>query len=113
MKVSRVLAPEDIRVGDYISVLHIIGEHLPTCLEDASWRRTEPLRVRWLPWSVTPVRVIDVCLPYVLVRGPSGRHGTLDVRRYELTRVPKSYGREVFRRLREDRRRARQLMRKR
>ena len=113
MQLSRVLAPEDIRAGQYISVLHVIYEFLPSgCFDDAAWRPLEPLRVRCLPEAVTPMRVVAVCLPYVLVRSARGRHGTIDVRRFVLSRVPKRYGRQVFKRLRADRRRARRLMKK-
>ena len=101
---SRSLPPEDILVGQYVTVLHVVGEYLPfDCDSDAACRGVHPLRTLWLPDSGgMPMRVIQVCLPFVLVERPNGRHRTLDVRRYKLARVSDQYGEEVFRHIRED-----------
>jgi hypothetical protein len=92
-------------VGQYVTVLHVVGEYLPFDYDsDAAWRGVHPLRTLWLPYSGgMPMKVIEVCLPFVLVERPSGRHRTLDVRRYKLARVSDQYGQEVFRHIREDR----------
>ena len=98
---SRSLPPEDIRVGQYVTVLHVLRESEPFDDEfDAAWRGVRLQRTLWLPWSGgMPMRVVEVCLPFVLVERANGRHRTLDVRRYKLARVSERYGQEVFKRI--------------
>jgi hypothetical protein len=98
---SRTLAPEEIRPGYYVAVLHVIGEYLPWgALEEGSWRRVEPVRVQLLPrFGAHPMEVIDVCLPYVLVREADGDCRTLDVRRHRLARVTRRFAQTAFERV--------------
>ena len=105
-KLSKQLAPEDVRSGQFVCVLYIIDETIPfSCDADSSWRRTEPLRYRLLPWrGVRPMRVIDVCLPYVLVKRADGYHQTLDLRQHRLARVSERFGRLAFKRAKADER---------
>lgn len=102
MRTCRVLAPEDIRPGKYIAVMHEIGEYLPlVCAGDQDWRRVELLRVLWLPQDESvPLRVSQVCLPFVLVEQPDGKCCTFDTRRYRVAKVPRKYAQNVWRRLR-------------
>ena len=95
--ISRALAPEDIRPGDYIAPLHVVVEHmrLPWECSSAS-TANELVRTLQLPGGTTPVLVQAVCLPFVLVQTAKGRHCTLDVRRYRLARVSETFGRHVF-----------------
>ena len=101
---ARPLAPEDIRPGYHVAVLYVIGEHLScAALNEPSWRRVEPVRVQWLPplWiGRHPMKVIEVCLPYVLVKEADGDYQTLDVRRYRLARVTRKFGKAAFERVR-------------
>lgn len=101
---ARPLAPEDIRPGFYVALLHVIGEHLSwAALDEPSWRRLEPVRVQWLPphWlGRHPMKVIEVCLPYVLVKEADGDYQTLDVRRHRLARVTRKLGQTAFERVR-------------
>ena len=77
---------------------------MPTIVEsDANWQKIVPQRVSLLPWDCEPARVIDVCLPFVLVKQTNGEHETLDVRRQTLARVSSRFGREVFERAKSDR----------
>ena len=105
-EMSRSLPPEDIRVGQYVAVQHVVHECTPCfCNSDPQWRPLRIMRTLELPWKGggVPMRVVEVCLPFVLVQRPNGRHRTLDVRRYRLARVSNRYGQEVFKRVREDR----------
>ena len=43
-----------------------------------------------------PMKVKSVCLPFVFVKLPDGRHRTLDVRQHQLAEVSRDYGRSVF-----------------
>lgn len=105
---SRPLAPEDIRPDDYVAVLSCVAEYLPLfCIEDVQWMKVEPVRVAWMPpHGLQPMRVIDVCLPFILVRTIDGSHATLDVRRWRLARVSRRFGKKVFKRLTRDAHRA-------
>lgn len=104
---ARALAPEDIRAGYYVAVLYIVVEYLScTALDQASWRRIEPVRVQWVPrFGDHPMKVIDVCLPYVLVKDADGDYRTLDVRRHRLARVTRRFGQTAFQRARAQKKR--------
>ena len=101
---SRSLPPEDIVAGQYVTVMHVVGEYLPwDCDADAAWRGVRPVRTLWLPDAGgMPMMVVEVCLPFVLVQRANGKHRTLDVRRHKLARVSERYGDEVFKRIRQD-----------
>ena len=98
------VAPEDIGRGDYLCVLHELHEFLPVgCLLEANHRPPELVRLLWLPSSDnTPLKVLEVCLPFVLVRKADGKHRTLDVRRYRLARVTARFAKKVLKRRRRD-----------
>ncbi len=97
--ISQPLAPEDIRPGDYVSLLHVVSEFVPFfCIEDLDFRRVEPVRVTRMPWTIEPMEVVEVCLPFVLVRRPDGKHETLDVRRHGIARLSQRFGKRAFKR---------------
>jgi hypothetical protein len=97
IQVVRRVAPEDIHSGDYLTALHIITEVVPWWDADAYRNRLEPIRCLRLPSGAPPpVRVLEVCLPLLLVQMPQGKHRLLDVRRYRLARVSERFGRRVF-----------------
>ena len=93
------IAPEDIRRGLYVAVLHVIDQYPPCCFDLPG--RTELVSIRSLPEDETePLEVIDVCLPFVTVRKADRGIVTLDVRRHELARLNDAYARRVVKRLR-------------
>ena len=100
--VSRRLAPEDIQVGNFVTILQQVLE-LPTFLwlgETAAVDRERPVAYRHTPAnSGEPLKVLAVCLPFVYVENTSGEPATLEVRRSELAELPASYV-EVIRRKR-------------
>ncbi len=61
---AQSVAAEDIRPGDYLTALQIISEHFPIFCETPRLMRTSTLPGR----AATPVQVVEVCLPLVLVR---------------------------------------------
>jgi hypothetical protein len=92
------VAPEDIRRGHYVAVLHVIDQYFPCCFERSG---TDPVNVRWRPrFQAQPLKVLDVCLPFVTVAKADGAVVTLDVRRHELARLDEGYARRVVKRLR-------------
>ncbi len=99
---ARPLAPEDVRPDDYVCVFQVIGEYMPfwPLMESDAWKEPQPVRLQWLPADgTTPLRVIEVCVPFVLVEQVDGSHRTLDLRRHRLARVSEQFGRRSFKRL--------------
>lgn len=95
--VARTLAPEDIRRGMYVSITHKIEEHLPFCCYMDEFRDSQPKRTMWLPSKGgRPLKVLEPCLPFVLVERANGRMATLDVRRHRLAQLSDRYGDAVF-----------------
>ena len=99
---TKILAPEDIHDGQFVSLLDEIGEHI-SCFfpSDATLDGPAPRRVRWLPdEGELPMRVIAVCLPFVLVERADGQNRVLDVRHHRLTLITDRFGRKAFKRFR-------------
>lgn len=93
---AKPLAPEEIRAGDYVTLLHEVCE-LPSflwCGDAMLADRADPVRMQFTPLgSGVPLRVQAVCLPFVHVRHPSGKQRPVDIRRYRLARLDRAYAR--------------------
>lgn len=102
ISIAAPIAPEDIRPGDYITILHVVLEILGDfCVADTRYTRIEPVQIQCLPFGEPPVLEVDaVCLPYVLARDAKGAPRTLDIRRHRLARLTESFGRQSFKRAR-------------
>lgn len=100
LTLMRPLAPEDIRRGTHVAVLYYVLEYLPFWC-DESWQPLKVRRVEVLPGpdAGTPLRVREVCLPYILVEHPDGKHRTIDVRRYRLGLLSERFAEKAFKRL--------------
>ncbi len=99
MDIARDVAPEDIAVGDYVTVAHVTYEFVRLCdrsFDDAVKTQRVTLMC---PSAGQPWKVVSICLPYLFVRAPEGHHDTLDVRRHRLARLSEAYGNEAFKRL--------------
>jgi hypothetical protein len=94
---SKALAPEDIDAGDYVSVLHIVHEYLDV-FSDCLFGPPRPFRVHWLPQEFRALKVVAVCLPFVLVEDAKGATQTLDVRRHKLARLDEEFARKAMKR---------------
>jgi hypothetical protein len=103
-KISTALAPEDVKVGDYVGILHVITEFPRAFLcGDQTWESpSELVRWQWMAPPGEPMKVVEVSLPFVLVRQADGKHRTLDMRRHRLARVSERFGRKAFKRFRRD-----------
>lgn len=99
---SRAIAPDDVCVGDYVTIGHETVELLPDLIEsNGPWRgpvRAQRVRVMF-DGAGYPLKVESICLPFVLVKTPAGCRCTLDLRRHHLHRLSKPYGKRVFRAL--------------
>jgi hypothetical protein len=96
---ARSLAPEDIRPGDYVTPLHLLAE-VPSywwCDDDWSLPRDRPVYIRFITnCDGAPLRVKSVCLPFVLVKQPSGQSLTVDLRKCQLARLDRQYARRAW-----------------
>ena len=100
--VARSLAPEDLRLGDYVTVLAEIVEWPSFYWHcDAQvWPPQEPVRLqRYSDDGGTPLKIKAICLPFVFVKKPCGGHLTLDIRQHRLVRLPLAYARPVWKTL--------------
>jgi hypothetical protein len=97
---ARVLAPEDVRPGDYVALLDEMFEY-PSfwwCIDATLLPPHELVRLRLLPRDDgRPLKVRGVCLPFVLAKEPRGTHRTLDLRRCRLARLDRSFAQTAWR----------------
>jgi hypothetical protein len=97
--VAKSLAPEDLRCGDFVSILYEITEY-PSCFWCGDSRLLppdEPVRVPYRTADCgAPLKVKAICLPFVFVRKPWGAHRTLDLRQHTLVRLTPDYARHVW-----------------
>ncbi len=103
--ISRPLPPEDVRPGDYVAVLRESHEFINIfALCDPLLGRETTVRVTLTPDEAgVPLRVVAVCLPFVLVEDGGEKHRTLDLRRHAIARLDEDYARKAMKRLRRDR----------
>ncbi|MDA0833167.1 MAG: hypothetical protein O2955_04125 [Planctomycetota bacterium] len=95
---AKPIAAEDLRHGDYVAVLSEILE-IPSflwCGETSSLPANEAVRLNWQSSSTgLPLRILDICLPFVFIKQPCGMKQTLDVRRFQLARLDRRYAKRV------------------
>lgn len=104
LRTSSAVAPEDIRRGDYLAILRQVCEYVPLFSEGKPEDGGLPRRILLLPkQGGMPLRVIEVCLPFLLVEQVDGTHTTLDARRSRFARLTEEYARLATKRIRADR----------
>ena len=99
LSLAKAVAHEDIQLGDFITMLESTAEwpSFLWCADSALLPPSEPIRIRTVPRDAgVPVKVKSVCLPFVLVKHPNGRHQTLDVRRCRLARLDRRYAKATW-----------------
>ena len=98
-RLAVAVAPEDLGVGDYVTVLNEIAEY-PSFLwnNDGGYSAsTEPVRVQWRAFGGgMPFRVKAICLPFALLKNPKGKHKTVDLRGCQLVRLSLDYARAAW-----------------
>lgn len=98
--------PEDLCVGDFVTVLNEIVEY-PSFLWDCDAHVSphEPVRVQWRAIDAgLPLRIEAVCLPFVFLEAPEGGNRTLDIRGCQLVRLSAEYADKAWNALRTKRR---------
>lgn len=112
---AKVLAPEDIHVGDYLAVLNVVYEW-PSffwCSDSALEDRKKPVRIEFTPErGGIPLKVKAVCLPFVMVSDPNGNHLPLDVRQHRVAKLATDYGKESWAALKSTGKRSRKKRRR-
>ena len=102
-QLAKSLAAEDIHCGDIVAVLDMVYE-FPSFLwnsEPHLLAPEEPVCVRLrADHTGKPLKVKAICLPYVLVKAPSGRYSTIDMRRCRVVRLSKGYAATAWKQLR-------------
>jgi len=97
--VARSLAGEDLRCGDFVTILSEIVEwpSFYWSCDSQVWPPNEPVRIqRHADEGGTPLKVKAICLPFVFVKKPTGAHLTLDLRQHRLVRLTPDYVRVVW-----------------
>lgn len=96
---AKPLAPEEIRLDDFVAVLHVFYD-LPSFFwrdDLTTYPREELVRLCYLPEPAgTPLKVKSICLPFVLAKQPSGEQQTLDVRKVRLARLDADYAKSAW-----------------
>ena len=92
------LAPEDIAPGLFIAVTAIVHEVVPPWLIGAV--PGDPAPVFRIPCigcaDGDPLRVLAVCIPFVMAEDAKGNVQTLDTRQHTLARLDEMYALELF-----------------
>lgn len=90
---AKAIAPEDLRRGDYVAVTSETIEFPAFLLCGEAWNSPDGmLRSEALPVDAgVPLKVREICLPFVMVRRPAGEYDTLDVRRCRLARLDRGF----------------------
>lgn len=99
LTVAKPLAPEEIRVGDFVVVLHQLVE-LPSfcwCHDATVLAPDQPVRIQLLPSAdERPMKVKSACLPFVIVKLSDGEQRMIDLRRMRLARVDRKFARRLW-----------------
>ncbi|MCA8995935.1 MAG: hypothetical protein KDA80_03095 [Planctomycetaceae bacterium] len=102
---AKRLAPEDLSPGQMVAV-HTEIVRLPSffwCGDAEELKPDELVRIRCeSSENGLPLKVMAVCLPYVLLKDPWGDHRTNDTRLTEFVKLNKHYAkavRKAFRKL--------------
>lgn len=96
IKVVRMVRPDDVRVGDYVMVMHVSYDYVTmSCGVGSDGLTVQRLTV--VPnETAPPVRIESACVPFVMVRSAKGKSSMVDMRRVQLGRVSNVFGRAVF-----------------
>lgn len=92
-----MVGPEDLHPGDYVTVAHTTYEFFADFCALGENRDVTPTRITMIPDEAgQPMKVLAVCLPFVLVRYTNRVAGTLDLRRHRVAKLSDTYGRKAF-----------------
>ncbi len=95
---AALVAPEDLKIGDFVAVLNEIAEYPAIVWCDPGMDATDDLvRVQFCATDGgMPLKVKAICLPFVYVESPVGSTQTIDIRRIQLVRLKKRYSKTIW-----------------
>lgn len=94
---AKLLAPEDVRPGDFVAPLFVVAE-VPSYWWFDEWNhpRDQPVRIRFMPpCQGAPLKVRSVCVPFVLVKTATGDERSIDLRNCQLARLNPAHAKRV------------------
>ena len=98
----RRLGPEDLQRGQYVTVMQRTGQSLNYHLfcESPEHPSVTVERYAYLPKQAgQPLKVLALCIPFVLVKTARGKCHMLDLRRVDLALLSDDFGRAAFKAL--------------
>lgn len=101
--VAANVAGEDVRCGDYVTLLNTTCEVPSYMWDQAMLAATDLVRLKIVPGDAgVPLRVFAVCLPFVYAKTAAGDVRTLDLRRQQIVRLDRATAKEVWAALKPD-----------
>ncbi|MEM9417835.1 MAG: hypothetical protein AAGA25_02115 [Planctomycetota bacterium] len=100
LSTARPVAAEDLRVGDGVAVAYVTQQILADDDPPPDQTYNRIIKADLIPYdSGEPLRIVGVCLPFILAKNTCKRHVTLDVRRQHLVKLDLAYTRRAFKKL--------------
>lgn len=96
---AKPLAPEELRVGDFVTPLHMVAEVPSFYWLSECWNlpADQPVRIRFTCGSDgAPLKVKSICLPFVLAKQAAGAEITLDLRKCQLARLDRRHAKRAW-----------------
>jgi len=96
---AKMVAGEDLRVGDFVAMLNEVVE-FPSffwCCDSGLLPPHETVRIQWKARSAgEPLKVKAICLPFVLVKKAGGKCRTLDIRQCQLVKLSPRFAKKAY-----------------
>lgn len=110
---SRLIGPEDLAVGQYVTIAEETDEYVVRSDADVSPTLFVQSVTTMAGYAGWPSRIKAVSLPYVFVKRASGSLAVFDLRRHRLALLAPEFGKAVFKaEARKDRKSKRSTKRK-
>lgn len=96
-QMARRLAPEDILPGQFVAVHRQKGQLVWLSCDSVTSPQAQVLEVDYIPdHAGRPLKVKQVCLPYVQVKTPRRKLRMIDTRMVQLVELSPAYGKAVW-----------------
>lgn len=94
---AKTLAPEDLRCGDFVTILTKSAE-FPSFFWDCTPHYnndSEVISISFRPEEAgEPLKVTEICLPFVLVKTHKGKVSVIDIRASSLVKLSNAYAKK-------------------
>ena len=101
--VASTVFGEDIACGDFVALLNETVD-VPSYLWDSCGTSLSPhelVRLKLIPGDAgQPLKVIEICLPFVYAKMPNGDTTTIDIRRLQLVRLDSQCAKAIWKKQR-------------